>query len=54
MGHSQKKKKILNQTKLAKQQLYFPDRAVGKNPPVNAKNTGSISGLGRFHVLWSN
>jgi len=27
---------------------------VDKNPPVNAGDTGSVPGLGRFHMLWSN
>ena len=29
----------------------FPGGAVVKNPPANAGDTGSISGLGRSHVL---
>ena len=32
----------------------FPGGAVVKNPPADAGDTGSISGLGRSHVLWSN
>ena len=28
----------------------FPDGPVVKNPPANAENTGSIPGLGRFHM----
>ena len=32
----------------------FPDGTVVKNLPVNAGDTGSSPGLGRFHVLWSN
>ena len=32
----------------------FLDSAVDKNLPVNAGDMGSISGLGRFHMLWSN
>ena len=27
---------------------------VGKNPPANAGDTGSIPGLGRFHMPWTN
>ena len=30
--------------------LDFPGGIVDKNPPVNAGNMGSISGLGRFHL----
>ena len=26
---------------------------MGGNPPANAENTGSISGLGRFHMPWA-
>jgi len=29
----------------------FLDGTVDKNPPCNARNTGSIPGLGRFHML---
>ena len=32
----------------------FPGGAVVKNPPANAGDTGSISGPGRSHMLWSN
>ena len=32
----------------------FPGGAVVKNPPANAKDTGSIPGLGRSHMLRSN
>ena len=32
----------------------FPGGTVDKNPPANAGDTGSIPGLGRFHMLWSN
>ena len=28
----------------------FPGDAVGENPPAIAEDTGSIPGLGRFHV----
>ena len=32
----------------------FPGGTVVKNPPANAGDTGSIPGLGRSHVPWSN
>ena len=32
----------------------FPGGTVVKNPPANAGDTGSIPGLGRFHVPQSN
>ena len=32
----------------------FPGGTVDKNPSANAGDTGSISGLKRFHVPWSN
>ena len=39
----------------------FPGGTVGKNPPVNAGDTGSVRedpvslfGLGRSHKLWNN
>ena len=31
----------------------FPGGPVVKNLPANAGDTGSISGLGRFHMLWA-
>ena len=31
-----------------------PGDAVVKNPPANAGDTGSITGLGRFHMPQSN
>ena len=31
----------------------FPGSPVVKNPPANAGDTGSISGSGRSHMLWS-
>ena len=31
----------------------FPVGSVGKKPPDNAEDTGSIPGLGRSHMLWS-
>ena len=32
----------------------FPGGPVVKNLPANAGDTGSISGQGRSHMLWSN
>ena len=32
----------------------FPGGAVLKNPPAKAGDTGSIPGLGRSHMPWSN
>ena len=32
----------------------FPGGTVVKNPPASAGNTGSIPGLGRSHMPWSN
>ena len=32
----------------------FPGGAMDKNSPVNAGGKGSVPGLGRFHVPWSN
>ena len=32
----------------------FPGGPVVKNPPANAGDMGSIPGLGRFHMPWSN
>ena len=32
----------------------FPGGVVVKNPPANAGDTGSIPGLGRSHMPWSN
>ena len=29
---------------------YFPRGAVDRNPPANVGDTGSIPGLGRFHM----
>ena len=31
----------------------FPGGAVARNPPANAKDMGSIPGLGRLHMPWS-
>ena len=33
--------------------LGFPGGAVIKSRPYNARDTNSIPGLGRSHVLWS-
>ena len=33
---------------------YFPGGTVDKNPPANAGDMGSIPGLGRSHMPWSN
>jgi len=30
----------------------FPGATVDRNLPANAGDTGSISGLGRFHMPW--
>ena len=32
----------------------FPGGPVVKNPSASAEDTGSIPGLGRFHMLWGN
>ena len=32
----------------------FPGGAVVKNPPANARDTGSSPGPGRSHMPWSN
>ena len=32
----------------------LPGDTVVKNPPANAGDMGSIPGLGRSHMLWSN
>ena len=32
----------------------FSGGPVVKNPPANAGDKGSISGLGRFHMSWDN
>ena len=32
----------------------FPGGAVDKNLPASAGHTGSIPGLGRFHMPWGN
>ena len=32
----------------------FPGGTLRKNPPANAEDGGSIPGLGRFHMPWSN
>ena len=42
----------LNEFKMSSRD--FPGGAVVKNPPVNAGDTGAISGLGRSHMPRSN
>ena len=32
----------------------FPAATVDRNPPSNARDTGSIPGSGRFHKAWGN
>ena len=32
----------------------FPGGPMVKSPPACARDTGSIPGLGRFHMLWGN
>ena len=32
----------------------FPGGTMDKNPPANARDTGSIPGQGKFHMLWGN
>ena len=39
--------------KKKKRKKGFPGGPVVKNLPANAGDTGSIPGLGRFHMLWS-
>ena len=34
--------------------LDFPGGTVDKNPPASEGDTGSIPGLGRLHMPWSN
>ena len=34
--------------------LDFPGGPVVENPPANAENTGSVPGLGRFHMPQGN
>ena len=31
----------------------FPGGTVDKNSPANARETSSMSGLGKFHIPWS-
>ena len=40
--------------KKKKQIQGFPVGSVDKNVPVNAGDTGSVPGPGRFHMPWSN
>ena len=32
----------------------FPSGTVDKNPPANSRDTGSVSGLGGFHIMQGN
>ena len=32
----------------------FPRGTENRNPPANAQGMGSLSGPGRFHMLWNN
>ena len=32
----------------------FPGGTVDRNPPTNAGARGSVTGPGRFHMMWSN
>ena len=41
-------------TILIKKYWDFPGGSVGKNPPANAGDTGSIPSLGRSYILWNN
>ena len=43
-----------NESTDLKRYLDFPGDSVDKNLPANAGDTGSIPGLERFHMLWSN
>ena len=43
-----------NETQPKIEKLDFPGGAVVKNPPANAGDTGSSSGLGRSHMPRSN
>ena len=42
---------IPDQERLKTYLLGFPGGPVVKNPPCNARDTGSIPGLGRSHML---
>ena len=59
--HDKKKKNfkaarhiIYRKTKTKMTARDFSGSTVVKNPPANAGDTGSIPGLGRSHMLWSN
>ena len=46
---------LLTQTSFDEKEMRgFPGGPVVKNPPANAGDTGSIPGLGRFHMPWDN
>ena len=49
-----KKKKVLSTFICKEEKQDFPGGAVVKNPPASAGDTGSIPGLGRSHMPWSN
>ena len=52
----ERKKKKANRTRntVNKNNKDFPGGPVVKNPSADAGDTGSILGLGRFHMLQSN
>ena len=45
---------VIKTYKRKKKILDFPHGTVDKNPPANARDTGSIHGLGRSHFPQSN
>ena len=51
--HSQISKYIFLK-KRKKERRDIPGGTVDKNPPASAGDMGSMPGLGRFHMLWSN
>ena len=46
-------KNLLTQLQL-KMLMNFLSGTMDRNPPANAGDVGSIPGLGRFHMTWSN
>ena len=46
-------KNLLTQLQL-KMLMNFLSGTMDRNPPANAGDVGSIPGLGRFHMPWSN
>ena len=44
---------VIKEKKKKKRKKGIPGGPVVKNLPANAGDTGSIPGLGRFHMLWS-